>query len=724
MSLATACVHVYLWISHPNSSLPRLSGTYRACILVVFVQLACASSLRAQLEGNVWYFALGAGIDFNGPSPVALDDGALRQPEGSAVACDPSGRLLFYTDGVTVWNRLHQPMPNGRGLQGHESSTQSALVVPAPCSTERYYVFTADVSGGYDPPNDGIHYSLVDMEADGGLGDVIVRNVPVIAPASEKLTAIRHANGIDYWVVVHEWQSNLYLAWLVSQTGVATVPVRSYTGTVFQGLDRYSAGYMKGSPDGRHLAMVMSGSVLELFDFDSRTGLISNPIKLSDQAFYGVSFSPDSRFLYAAEDTLLYQFDIAAGGSAAIQASRTQVGSGHLYAMQIAPDGRIYIVGNSVYFPEERGWMATIDNPNAAGSACGFNRQGFRLAVAGVDLPTTQGLPNFIDSYLDGLVRPCGPPTARIGADDPLCAGSCADFRDSSIGVPTSWEWSFPGATPSISNDENPTGICYGQAGSYVVKLVVHNAVGTDTVERTITVRAPADIRASASDVEGRPGDTLTIEARMDAAAAPFATDTLTLSMEYDASMVAPVGLDATGWLLDGWTISTTQSTPGRLILGARAPSGRLLTAIGPLLRVRFATWIGANASTPLPLSIEMPGMECGRVVGDSGRITLSICGLSSRAIEPLGTLVSAAAAGENPFRDKIELEIRLSGEDRVRATIFDGAGARIATIADGSFDGGAHRFEWDARQRAAGIYRCLIETPTRALSIPLIVVR
>ncbi|MDK2908657.1 MAG: hypothetical protein PWR20_224 [Bacteroidales bacterium] len=53
------------------------------------------------------------------------------------------------------------------------------------------------------------------------------------------------------------------------------------------------------------------------------------------------------------------------------------------------------------------------------------------------------------------------------------CEGLTVDFQDLSSGQPTSWEWTFEGATPSTSTDQNPTGIFYPTAGNYTVTLTV-----------------------------------------------------------------------------------------------------------------------------------------------------------------------------------------------------------------------------------------------------------
>ncbi|MFN3380131.1 MAG: family 16 glycoside hydrolase, partial [Runella zeae] len=53
------------------------------------------------------------------------------------------------------------------------------------------------------------------------------------------------------------------------------------------------------------------------------------------------------------------------------------------------------------------------------------------------------------------------------------CEGLLVNFQDLSTGQPTSWEWTFEGATPSTSTEQNPTGIVYPAAGSYTVTLTV-----------------------------------------------------------------------------------------------------------------------------------------------------------------------------------------------------------------------------------------------------------
>ena len=99
-------------------------------ILIFF--LVIQHFLYAQKEGNIWYFGSNAGIDFNTEIPTAITDGAMDTPEGCATMCDNMGNILFYTNGVTVWNSEHEVMPNGDELFGNVSSTQSAIIIKKP----------------------------------------------------------------------------------------------------------------------------------------------------------------------------------------------------------------------------------------------------------------------------------------------------------------------------------------------------------------------------------------------------------------------------------------------------------------------------------------------------------------------------------------------------------------------------------------------------------------
>jgi large repetitive protein len=156
---------------------------------VLYIILLFSLPLMAQKEAANWYFGWNAGLDFNSGSPVALTDGQLSQMEGCATISDSGGNLLFYTNGIEIYNAQHEIMQDGTGLLGSQSSSQSAIIVPSPGSLTRYYVVAVDAEGGAN----GLTYSVVDMSLDGGLGGVIIpeKNIQLEPLVGEKVTATK-----------------------------------------------------------------------------------------------------------------------------------------------------------------------------------------------------------------------------------------------------------------------------------------------------------------------------------------------------------------------------------------------------------------------------------------------------------------------------------------------------------------------------------------------------
>src|SRR4051812_5300688 len=90
----------------------------------------------SQNRNNIWYFGYHAGINFNTNPPTAISNAPMyEQDEGVATICNNNGQILFYTNGIYVWNRNNTIMPNGSSLGGALSATQSALIIPKPCDS-------------------------------------------------------------------------------------------------------------------------------------------------------------------------------------------------------------------------------------------------------------------------------------------------------------------------------------------------------------------------------------------------------------------------------------------------------------------------------------------------------------------------------------------------------------------------------------------------------------
>ncbi len=479
--------------------------------------LLLSPCLFAQKEATVWHFGNGAGLDFSSGSPVAVGGGMTEQEEGCASISDRNtGQLLFYTDGMSVWNRNHGQMSNGFDLFGDSSSTQSAFIIPMPGDNDRYYIFTAD-AGPYKPRRAGICWSTVDMRLNGGLGDVVSKNVRMFTPAVEKLTGVRHCNGVDYWVIAHEWGSSRFRSYLVTADGVSTAPVVSIVGSSHNGGSSSAIGNMKASPNGRKLAVAIMGeSRADLLDFDPRTGVVSNPIYLSPiTGSYGVAFSPDNSKLYIVSGNFpatppsdtLFQYDLSNSDPNAIRSSRMRIltlNGGFIGSMQNGPDGKIYVAryGNTI---------GAIEDPNEEGLACNYTHNAVSLGTG----TSTDGLPNFFEHIFNQSPEesPCLAPEADFTTKDTtICEGACISFFDMSKWGPTRWEWSFEGSNTVASTDRNPMNICYGRPGVYKVRLVVSKDGLSDTAEGKVTV-VPVPVADAGRDTTICVGDSAQLTA-------------------------------------------------------------------------------------------------------------------------------------------------------------------------------------------------------------------
>lgn len=386
--------------------------------LVILGLLVYSSLCYSQKQGNIWYFGDHAGLDFSTGNPLTINDGQIPilfcpacHSEGTAVICDSSGSLLFYTNGNKVWNKDHQVMANGDSLLSNGSSTQGALIIPKPGSSRFYYLFTTDAFFINDLQY-GFRYNIIDMCLDNGHGDIIggQKNILLLDTVCEKLTGVRHSNGIDYWVIVHKFWSDAFYSYHLSNSGIIDTVI-SHVGTIHpkpsgQQITGTAIGQMKASPNGQKLALVNGnanyGTIAEYFDFNSSNGVVSNCVNIqtdTNYAYYGVSFSPDNSKLYIAcyiNGNGIYQYDLNAGGGNpdSVRTSCTQIANPYFnfQGLQLANNGKIYAT-RSPYGVNP--YMDVVNFPNNPGSGCGY----VDSAVYLDGHASSHGLPNFIDSY-------------------------------------------------------------------------------------------------------------------------------------------------------------------------------------------------------------------------------------------------------------------------------------------------------------------------------------
>ncbi len=461
-------------------------STTRILFFFIF-HILVINTTHAQNETNNWFFGEYAGINFSSGSPVALTHSSLQTLEGCTAISSPEGELLFYTDGVSVWQKDHSIMPNGTDLMGHYSSTQSAIIVPRPNHPNLYYIFTVDAIE--NELENGLRYSLVDMSLDGGYGDIVdtIKNILLIAPVTEKITAVQNSSEDGIWVICHRWNTNIFHSYLVDDLGVNPDPVISMTGDVISGELPNAKGYLKVSPDGAKLAIANNSMhTIEIFDFNIETAEISNPI--IDDRFqtwgerpYGIEFSPNSTKLYVSIWKLypyLYQYDLT-GSPEYILDSRTRIAETAFQfgALQLGPDERIYVA------QFDNTYLGAILFPNMPDSLCNYTSEGVELAGRF----SKYGLPPFIQSFF------------QIQADftyNPACQGEPTHFYENISIEPDSVMWNFgdPGSgSHNYSNLLNPSHD-YEESGNYLVTLTAYLEGQIDEASQIISVYSKPDI--------------------------------------------------------------------------------------------------------------------------------------------------------------------------------------------------------------------------------------
>ncbi len=433
---------------------------------------------QAQRQGNIWYFGKMAGIDFNSGLPFALTDGAMSTFNGCATISNSLGQLLFYTDGITVYDKTHHVMPNGKNLNGGLTSTQSAIIIPKPLSATLYYIFTVD----YEMGGNGLEYSIVDITKNNGNGDVVTKNIKIKAHVCEKLTAVQTSNRLNFWVIAHD-SSTHYLAYLVNDSGVRTTPVISGGGVNVSSSIYNAIGYLKLSSGGNKLAgAVKFLNLIEIGDFDNKTGKVSNLQTIPNvNTAYGVEFSPDNSKLYATDyfDQQLFQYDLSTGNINTIIKSKVIIYTSNsaLGAIQQAPDGKIYVTRDA------QQQLGVIASPNQVGKACNYTDQGFDLNGK----TCYSGLPTFVQSFFVD--------TTNFVAYD-LCFGQGTHFTIQTNLTLNSWHWDFGDPVSTTNNtDSVVAAIHYFSApGTYTVKLVVNINGVNDTIENKVTINKTPSI--------------------------------------------------------------------------------------------------------------------------------------------------------------------------------------------------------------------------------------
>jgi gliding motility-associated-like protein len=351
---------------------------------------------------------------------------------GASSICDSSGNLVLVTNGQHIFDKNLNIIDNGTKILDHKFDSlflwigvcpQTSIILPF--DNNIYYVinsFPSDTMLDYwykytgKLPFDKLEYSIVDMKANGGLGKVVQKKIPMVEGrllSKTQMMACKHANGKDWWLLKVAHDTTKILTFLATQNGIEykgdfsfdNIVMPGYTAQGLTGIfDSY--GQLTFSSDGKKIATTVASGHSELFmaDFDRCTGIINNPkhqrVPLNstynppeysnqiDSSTSGLCFSPNGRFLYVLKSTSIWQWDLTNNDSATawyeVANLDTTLAEFNGYEnLYLAYNNKIYIG----YFGGGGDGMSSIDNPNELAIACNFCKQCLKFEANGIYYP-------------------------------------------------------------------------------------------------------------------------------------------------------------------------------------------------------------------------------------------------------------------------------------------------------------------------------------------------
>ena len=369
-------------------------GKLLAKIVPIFLITVLVLPLNAQnFSRHNWFFGNSSdAIIFNKsdnePMRVTIQ-GTPYGNGGSAVASDPlSAEVLFYTDGLAVYDASHNVMLNGTGLNGISSSNQQAGICPVPNNEDQFYIFTN--SANLSSPGN-LEYTIVDMSLVGNaglfapaLGSVLnlSKNVATgVGNTSEAMIIIPNPALTSCWVITQELGTAIYNVFEVSAGNFGNVQTFNLSA---QGAVPLNAANFSYTPmDGGKIAVspLTNNRNVQILDFNATTGTLSFREEVpntgnndgSDYAVYDTEWSDNGTNLYISrfgDDTTpsgeVWQFDPAAPNVQRINIPALTRSLG----LRLGPDGRIYHLyeANNGQF-----LVGRIDRPNQIIDSIGYD---------------------------------------------------------------------------------------------------------------------------------------------------------------------------------------------------------------------------------------------------------------------------------------------------------------------------------------------------------------
>ena len=474
----------------------------RIIVVTLVFTLVYPLFLFSQKETENWILSPNSLLNFNSTPPLFNYNSTLpfNSIESSASISDSNGNLLFYTNGDTIRGADGNILSSGEDVSYVQSSdlqstTQGALFIQKPGSPNLFYLFSL---GFYQDRFDRglFSYSIIDRTLNGGLGEVISKYNPLRQDTlAEKLTATKHCNGKDYWIVVvkciatklNDGNPIEYLtefqSYLLTENGVQNSPVKSILKTR---CGRF--GQMKFNNKGNEIAFAQMG-YLTLLAFDKSNGKVSlkSEKKLPILNGYGIEYSPNDSMIYINQ----LQYHITSNTLTLLNnpdyVAQLQRGmDGKIYSIKVTDAGGGFSSSTLTFLWNQDNWanayflgvpdnttnLVSIENPNSIGLSCQYtpnylvtNTPTFSWSVA---------LPNFPSFYFNH-------PASEFTYSG-TCSGETFVFSLTNNVVPDSVHWIFHDTGYEVTSTS--ASFVFPESGEWEVTCIVYiNGVLTSSTQ-------------------------------------------------------------------------------------------------------------------------------------------------------------------------------------------------------------------------------------------------
>jgi hypothetical protein len=396
------------------------------CILFYF-------TINAQeyKRNNFWCMGGAIKLNFNNNNlQVSTFPNTLFVRQTSSIA-DTNGNFLFLSSNHALADGFGNYIKNGDSLNikfGTKLAEyygwgtlldQQSIILPK--SNSQYYIVNTGMSDSafadIQTSNgrfDVLSYCVVDMDSNNGKGKVIIKDSILMQDArlsANKMTATRHANGRDWWLIKPHILYHTYYKFLVTPYGIALHDSQSFNLPIMYSQISQSTFNESGTQYATYSNNYYVDNKLSLFNFDRCSGQLSffktieTPYDTSTYYNYdlgtSVCFSPNDSLLYIANKFTIWQkyiYDTSA--PVFITGPDTLINYFPLYRnLKLAPNGKIYC-GN---FHITNKSMVFIDSPNVSGLGCAFRGRGNgALSQPYTNIATPPNMPNFALGKLVG----------------------------------------------------------------------------------------------------------------------------------------------------------------------------------------------------------------------------------------------------------------------------------------------------------------------------------